>query len=501
MPSKIKRLFVAGLFLGLVMSIVSGCNMPGFRGPLTPTLDVSALTPSQSLPPGITPAYTETPITPGPTATPDPSITPTATVCTYWASWVEDVTVPDGTEFAAGAEFDKTWRLRSTGCLSWMSGTRLVFLLGDSMGAPASVPAPATAISGTADITVHMTAPNAPGEYTGYWQLQSPDGVYFGPQVWVSINVLSATPTPTATLTTTPTPTPNTPDLWLSDFSISPDVRVVGETFNVGTILHNGGGMGVTGAVVRLEDHPMTPTASCADAGTVLHQQSIDLAAGAAIAANFPVQLTSAAHHYICVELDPSNTIAESNETNNTQGQDVAVGTRTTIPLDAANSGSVRQDGDTGYPFAQPGDAANQRVIGFMSWNLAPVTVGSEILFAEITWADTCFYGGSAGDCTGDRAVFSTFGNLSLRSYYYAALDAGDFTAANAGSGTLITTFSALPAGRQVVTQHVASAHTAGHPFQLYLIFDTPADSDGVAEGVRFTEGVGENTLVVVHVP
>ncbi len=500
MVLKMKRFFLAGLLIGLI-AIMSACNMPGARGAMTPTLDVSALTPSQALPPGITPAYTETPVTPGPTATLDPGVTPTATVCTYWASWVEDVTVPDGTEFIAGTEFDKTWRLRSNGCLAWPTGTRLAFLLGDSMGGPANVSVPATAITGTADITVHLTAPSEPGEYTGYWQLQSPDGIYFGPQVWVRIVVLESTPTPTATPTPTPTQTPTTPDFSVSNFSISPDVLVVNESFNVSAILHNTGGLSATGVVVRLENHLVTPQTSCDDAGTVLYEQPIDLAAGASVLANFPVQINSAWHHYLCVEIDPANAIAEADEANNSQGQEVAVGTRTTIPLDAVNSGSVREDGSTSYPYAQPGDSMSQRVIGFLSWDLAPVTAGSEILLAEVTWATNCFRGGSAGDCTGDRDAFAKLGSLSLRAYYYGTLDAGDFAAAGGSGAPLITTFSAQPAGRQVVTESVATAHAAGRPFQLYLFFDTAHNGDGIADGLRFLEGAGQNTLTVIHVP
>lgn len=498
MSSKMQYAVLSVLLIG-TLAIVSACNMPGRRGVITPTLDVSALTPSQSLPPGITPAYTETPVTPGPTATLDPGITPTATVCTYWASWVEDVTVPDGTEFVAGTTFDKTWRLRSTGCLSWITGTRLTFLQGDSMGGPANVPVPATAMNSTADITVTLTAPGEPGEYTGYWQLQAPDGTYFGPQVWVRIVVLESTPTPTATPTPTPTPTPSTPDFSITDFSISPDLLVVGETFNVSAMLHNIGGVGVTGVVVRLENHD--PGGSCADAGTVLHEQTLDLAAGASVAANFPVQINTPWRHLLCVEVDPGNTIAESDEDNNAEGLEVPVGTRTTIPLDTITSGSVRQDGDMNYPSAQPGDSLSQRVLGFLSWDLSPITVGSEIIFAEITWASTCFHGSTIGDCTGERDPFADLGNLSLWAYHYGALDAGDFAAANASGAPLVTTFSAQPGGRQVVTERVASAHAAGNPFQLYLSFDSADNGDGIADGLRFLEGAGQNTLAIVHVP
>jgi next-to-BRCA1 protein 1 len=124
-------------------------------------------------------------------------------------SFVEDVTIPDGTEFVAGATFAKTWRIRNNGCLPWPTGTQLVFFGGDQMGGSAAA-MPATNIGATQDVTVNLTAPSAPGTYTGYWQLRAPDLGNFGPHVFVEIEVIASTPTPTATVTqaVTASPTP-----------------------------------------------------------------------------------------------------------------------------------------------------------------------------------------------------------------------------------------------------------------------------------------------------
>lgn len=148
--------------------------------------------------------------TPTPTATPQeqptatetpPPLSPTPTVCGYGASFVADVTVPDGTEFAPGAAFTKTWRLRNSGCLNWPAGTKFVFVRGERMGGPDSVPAPAASVGTNVDISVNLTAPSAAGSYRGYWSLEAPDGTRFG-QVYVDIKVVvSPTATPTATST------------------------------------------------------------------------------------------------------------------------------------------------------------------------------------------------------------------------------------------------------------------------------------------------------------
>ena len=39
----------------------------------------------------------------------------------YWAQFVADVTIPDGTNFAPGTAFKKTWRLKNIGTNAWNS--------------------------------------------------------------------------------------------------------------------------------------------------------------------------------------------------------------------------------------------------------------------------------------------------------------------------------------------------------------------------------------------
>jgi hypothetical protein len=152
-------------------------------------------------------AATETPDTGQPTATLQPGITPSPTVCTYNMSFVTDVTVPDETEVVAGSKFDKTWRVRNNGCLEWPTGTQLVYIDGEQLGAPVAVAVPATGIDATVDITVPMVAPTQVGEHSSYWQLQAPGFGYFGLTVYVSIVVIPATPTPTPTVQGTAVPT------------------------------------------------------------------------------------------------------------------------------------------------------------------------------------------------------------------------------------------------------------------------------------------------------
>jgi len=135
-----------------------------------------------------------------PTTTPEPTGVLTPSPCLPDAVFETDVTVPDGTIFAPSEEFTKTWRMRSDGCAPWPADSSWVFDSGDQMGAPISVPVPDTPLGSTADISVDMVAPDEPGTYQGFWQMQNPRGVRFGNRVFVMIVVPGPTPTPEARL-------------------------------------------------------------------------------------------------------------------------------------------------------------------------------------------------------------------------------------------------------------------------------------------------------------
>jgi hypothetical protein len=136
--------------------------------------------------------------TPVAAATPEPlapTVAPTTAPigCANDARFVADVTVPDGTSFSNGQTFDKTWRLRNAGTCAWDTAYRFVFVGGTAMTPSTVVNVPATAAGATVDIKVPMTAPSAPGAYTGAWQLRSPANTFFGPRVTVVINVPGST--------------------------------------------------------------------------------------------------------------------------------------------------------------------------------------------------------------------------------------------------------------------------------------------------------------------
>ena len=97
------------------------------------------------------------------------------------ASFVSDVTIPDGSYIAPGAAFTKTWRIRNNGTTTWTTNYRLVFVSGTQMSAQNSVNLPYNVGPGqTVDISVQMTAPTTSGSYKSSWMLVNESGTQFG---------------------------------------------------------------------------------------------------------------------------------------------------------------------------------------------------------------------------------------------------------------------------------------------------------------------------------
>lgn len=122
------------------------------------------------------------------------------------ANYISDLTLPDGTVVSPGQVLVKTWRMRNIGTTTWDSGYEMAFTGGERMGAPNAVNVSQTAPGQEVDISVNLTAPTGNGEHTGYWRLRNPDGTYFGPTVWVRINVQSASSYITTLMADPPSP-------------------------------------------------------------------------------------------------------------------------------------------------------------------------------------------------------------------------------------------------------------------------------------------------------
>jgi hypothetical protein len=138
---------------------------------------------------------TQTPLVP-----PPPTVAPSG--CDR-ATFITDVNVPDGTIFAPGAAFSKTWRIKNSGYCTWTRDFKLMYYSGEQMSAPTSINMPLNVFPGeTVDLTVNMVAPGSPGQYRGFWIFANANGTMFGigtnasNPFWVEINVAGGSPVP-----------------------------------------------------------------------------------------------------------------------------------------------------------------------------------------------------------------------------------------------------------------------------------------------------------------
>ena len=148
----------------------------------TPTSIGAALVTSSA--PGVTPTpYRVISLTPRPSITlppPVPTATSTQLPCDI-ATFVKDLTVPDGSIFSPGATFTKSWRLLNAGKCTWTTDYAVVFDSGTQMGGKSpQILSVTTATNEYLDISVTMTAPSVEGHYRGLWKLRNTNGTIFG---------------------------------------------------------------------------------------------------------------------------------------------------------------------------------------------------------------------------------------------------------------------------------------------------------------------------------
>lgn len=150
----------------------------------TPTFFVAPTEPAPGVPSiQSSPAYAPTviPVVATITASPEP--------CTDGLTYIQDLTVPDGTSFLPGQPIDKQWLISNSGTCNWNSNYRLKLVEGSNLGA-VSEEALYPARAGTqATIHITFTAPPSPGTYRSAWQAFDPAGQAFGDQIFLQINV------------------------------------------------------------------------------------------------------------------------------------------------------------------------------------------------------------------------------------------------------------------------------------------------------------------------
>jgi hypothetical protein len=138
-----------------------------------------------------------------PPAAPPATPAPTPVACSDRATYIADVTIPDGTWVLPGSPFDKVWRLQNSGSCTWTTSYSVSFVSGNSLGGSANTPLTRAVRPGEiVDLTLRLTAPRTEGTYRGNWMLRNGAGGYFGigsdasSAFWVIINVGKHPPAP-----------------------------------------------------------------------------------------------------------------------------------------------------------------------------------------------------------------------------------------------------------------------------------------------------------------
>ncbi len=106
-------------------------------------------------------------------------------------SYLQDITVPDGSVFSPGSPFIKTWRLQNVSNCTLEKDARLVFLGGDLMGDEQEFPIAIEVVPGQVfDVSIPLTAPGAPGKFKSEWVMKTREGnLISGLQLSVEIEV------------------------------------------------------------------------------------------------------------------------------------------------------------------------------------------------------------------------------------------------------------------------------------------------------------------------
>jgi hypothetical protein len=134
-----------------------------------------------------------------PTVPVAPVVPPVPTACLNNLTFVEDLTVPDGTVVGPGDEVDKRWSVQNSGTCDWGEGYRLVPLDKGVFAGPEQVALFPARIGESATLQVVLQAPAEPGAYTSRWQAESALGELFGEVVYLLVIVEPATATPEPT--------------------------------------------------------------------------------------------------------------------------------------------------------------------------------------------------------------------------------------------------------------------------------------------------------------
>ena len=122
------------------------------------------------------------------TVTPTPVTLPTPS-CTNNLTFLEDLSIPDGTVVFSGETLDKRWQVNNSGTCNWDDRYRLKRIAGPDLGLPPEQSLFPARSDSEAAIRLVFTAPEETGSQRSAWQAFSPEGESFGDPIFIDVNV------------------------------------------------------------------------------------------------------------------------------------------------------------------------------------------------------------------------------------------------------------------------------------------------------------------------
>lgn len=124
-------------------------------------------------------------------------IHPTTTpVCADSLTFLEDLTIPDGTQVNPGALLDKRWLIKNSGSCNWDEEYRVKLISGADLGVPVEQALYPARSGSEITLRIVFSAPQEPGYYQSAWQAFDPKDVPFGDPFFIEILVELPTPSP-----------------------------------------------------------------------------------------------------------------------------------------------------------------------------------------------------------------------------------------------------------------------------------------------------------------
>lgn len=146
-------------------------------------------------------------VTPTPTAEPSatPTLEATATLETpaaanpcYKLLWIEDRSIPDGSQMKANEVFTKTWYVQNNGSCAWAPGFTFRHVGGERMEGQPLVLTEPIPVGAKREISIQLVVPSGQnGLVQSSWRMSDKNGAFFGDTLTVNIIVGDAF-TPTA---------------------------------------------------------------------------------------------------------------------------------------------------------------------------------------------------------------------------------------------------------------------------------------------------------------